>query len=305
MRAAQKLPPRATWRPCPRYAIVAVARNVLIYLGSLASVPILAIVHPWAPLAAMPFVGLAMYRLTFVMHDCSHGTLFKSPKANWICGVLVGAMSGIEFHAYQRLHRKHHASLGQPDDPQGPDYLSLPASTFGVAYHLVRPLLGYNVFKIGQVVGALEETTPHRPAHWARLAPVIVIQGCAAAVASYGFVFWWLAPLPIVSAATFGLFFAQLRGLAEHVAMPGQRAAGCVRSHRQIKIDVVLLYDLNFNYHHEHHLYPRVPSCHLPELHRRLASQQPNEFALASGMFSTIWSRLVAGINGNTARDRA
>ena len=134
---------------------------------------------------------------------------------------------------------------------------------------------------------------------------MLVIQGCAAVIASYGFVFWWLAPLPIVSGATFGLFFAQLRGFAEHVAIPGQISAGCVRSHRQIKIDVFLLYDLNFNFHRDHHLYPRVPSCHLPELHRRLVSQQPDEFALASGMFSTIWSRLVAEIHDYTARDRA
>lgn len=305
MRPAQKLSLPAAWRPCPRYAAVGIARNVLIYLGFLASVPLLALFHPWAPLAAMPLVGLAMYRLTIVMHDCSHGTLLKSRKANRFCGVLVGAMSGIEFHAYQRLHRKHHASVGRPDDPQGPDYLSLPASTFGIAYHLVRPLLGYNAFKISQVIGELERTTPHRAAHWARLAPVIVVQGCAALVASNGFVFWWLAPLPIVSAATFGLFFAQLRGLAEHVAMPGQISAGCVRSHRQIKLDILLLYDLNFNYHREHHLYPRVPSCHLPELHSCLVSQQPEEFALASGMFSTIRSRLVAGIHDYTARDRA
>ena len=137
MRAAQKLSVPEAWGPCPRYATVAIVRNVLIYLSFLGSVPLLAIFHPWAPFAAMPFVGLAMYRLTIVMHDCSHGTLLKSQKANWFCGVLTGAMSGIEFHAYQRLHRKHHASVGQPDDPQGPDYLSLPTSTLGIAYHLV------------------------------------------------------------------------------------------------------------------------------------------------------------------------
>jgi fatty acid desaturase len=303
MPAAQQL--TGTWVPSARYAVVAIVRNVSIYLACLGSVPLLAILHPLAPLAATPFVGLAMYRLTIVMHDCSHGTLLKSPKANRFCGVLAGAMSGIEFHAFQRLHWKHHASVGQPDDPQGPDYLSLPASILGIACHLVRPLLGYNVFKIGQVIVELERAAPHRAAHWVRLAPVMVVQGCAAIIASDGFAFWWLSPLPIVSAATFGLLFAQLRGFAEHVAMSGQIATGSVRSHRKNKTDSFLLYDLNFNYHREHHLYPQVPSCYLPELHRRLVSQQPNEFELASSMFTTIWSRLVGEVHDCVARNRA
>jgi len=51
---------------------------------------------------------------------------------------------------------------------------------------------------------------------------------------------------------------------------------------------------LNFNYHREHHLYPTVPSCHLPALHGRLARQQPRQFELAPSMFKSIWARVGA-----------
>jgi fatty acid desaturase len=78
-----------------------------------------------------------------------------------------------------------------------------------------------------------------------------------------------LGLLPFVSGATFGLFFSQLRGVAEH----GQLDAGggpVVRSHRPSWLDRVLLYDVNFNCHAEHHAHPQVPSCHLPSLHRAM-----------------------------------
>src|SRR5205823_5007842 len=120
-------------------------------------------------------------------------------------------MSGIEFHAFARLHWLHHRIVGRPDDPQGPDYLSLPPSQAGMVWHLLRPLMGYNIFKLRQVIRALDGSTAHRMKR-SGLMLVIGVQGCVALVASSGLVDWWLAPLPIVSAATFGLFFAQLRG---------------------------------------------------------------------------------------------
>lgn len=82
--------------------------------------------------------------------------------------------------------------------------------------------------------------------------------------------------------ATFGLFFSQLRGIAEH----GQLDAGggpIVRSHQPSWLDRVLLYDVNINCHAEHHAHPQVPSCHLPSLHR--ATGVP---ATPKSMFATL-----------------
>ena len=285
--------------PSLSYAAAGVARNVAFYLVALAAVPAVAAASPWWTIALMPLLGLSMYRLTMVMHDCLHGTLFASQAANKLCGIAAGAMSGIEFHAFARLHWAHHRHTGEPCDPQGSDYLSLPSSRSGIVGHLLLPLTGCTVFKIWLVMRALPRG--HRHIGVLALAPVIAVQGAAAFVASSGLLYWWLAPLPVLSAATFGLFFAQLRGFAEHVAMPGHPPEGNVRSHRSRLLGRVLLHDLNFNYHHEHHLHPNVPSCHLPALHRRLAAAHPGEFVLAPGMFATIRSRLAAADPGNFA----
>ena len=279
----------------PGYVVAAIARNLGLYVLALASVPLLARWSNWAPLAAIPLVGLAYYRLTLIMHDCIHATLLRSPRANRILGMALGALSGIEFGAFSRLHWQHHRVVGQPEDPQGSDYLVgwavTPAALVG---HLLRPLAGWNLFKLRQVFAALERNDP-QSSTWRWTAPAMVVgaQFAVAAIVSDWLRFWWLAPLPIASAATFGLFFAGLRGFAEHVAMPGVDPAGFARSHRPTIAGRLFLYDLNFNFHREHHLHPTVPSCRLPDLHRRLAAAG-EVGALAPGMLATVRQRVSA-----------
>lgn len=280
-------------KPSHSYAAAAIARNSALYLIALTSIPILYRWHPLSVLLGVPVLGLAMYSATIVMHDCVHGTLFASALANHLVGIAAGAVSGIEFNAFSRLHRRHHQSTGRPDDPQGPDYfIAATASRVAILWHLLRPLLGYNLFKLGQVFIAPKPASSFggRGLVW-----LLVVQIAAAAIASSGFHSWWLAFLPAASAATFGLFFAQLRGFAEHVTMPGILAVGFVRSHRPSAIDRIFLYDLNFNFHREHHLFPAVPSCHLPELSRQLADRAPEGPTSAPSMFATIASRIAAG----------
>ena len=83
------------------------------------------------------------------------------------------------------------------------------------------------------------------------LLPAAAIQLAILGVVTGGGTHPWLAVLPFASAATFGLFFSQLRGIAEHAAEAGGAMAGHVRSHAPHWLDRVLLYDLNFNYHRD------------------------------------------------------
>src|SRR5262245_23022086 len=62
-------------------------------------------------LLALPAAGF-MTRVFIIMHDCGHGSFFKSSKANHI----VGTVSGIFFHTPylhgMHDHAIHHASSG-------------------------------------------------------------------------------------------------------------------------------------------------------------------------------------------------
>jgi fatty acid desaturase len=262
-------------------------RNLGGFLALLLLMPALARPWPWTSALLLSALGLMMYRMTVVMHDCAHATLFPSRLLNRLVGTLLGAAAGLSFRAFAGLHRHHHERVGLADDPQGPHYPGdWSRSRARLLRHLLRPLLGGNLPLLGRIPAALA-AAPQRH----RLTEPVLIAGLQlawAAIVSHGFQLWWLAPAPILAAATFGLFFSQLRGFAEHAALPGTDPAGHVRSHRPHPLDRLLLYDVNFNYHREHHHYPQVPSCRLPALHAALAAQGGWPIAPPATMFATL-----------------
>lgn len=279
--------------PDAGYGWSAAIRNFIGFVALLLLMPVLAGSRPWTAALLVPALGLMMYRMTIVMHDCAHETLFPSRRLNRVVGTLLGAAAGLSFHGFARSHRQHHRRAGLPDDPQGPHYLG-DWSRPWLLWHLLRPLLGGNLPLLRRIPPAF--AAAELPA-WQRLAEPALVAGLQliwAAVVSRGFQLWWLTPAPILAAATFGMFFSQLRGFAEHAAAPGAEPAGFVRSHRSHPIDRLLLYDLNFNYHREHHLYPGLPSCRLPALQAALAAERGAPTVLPPTMFATIWRRWLA-----------
>lgn len=73
------------------------------------------------------------------------------------------------------------------------------------------------------------------------------------------------------------------RGVAEHGVVDEHAEVRNVRSHAPNLLDRVLLYDVNFNYHREHHEHPQVPSCHLPAVQR-----DSNAPYASKSMFGTL-----------------
>jgi fatty acid desaturase len=104
--------------PSDRYGWSAVLRNVLPFFLLLWFIPLAADASPYAPWLLTPLLGLLIYRISVVMHDCVHHTLFKNRHLNSRIGLLLGAMTGIDFQQFSRQHWLHHRIYGKPDDPQ-------------------------------------------------------------------------------------------------------------------------------------------------------------------------------------------
>src|SRR5262249_3979425 len=270
-------------RPSNAYGWHGVLRNVIPFLLLIALAPFLARWSGAAPWLLAPLVGLFAYRITIVMHDCIHRSLFTTAALNQRVGTLLGGVTGIDFGSFSRQHLLHHRLYGRPGDPQGFHYLGLKNATpAAFAWHLLRPLLGCNL----RYALAESLVRPRNLAAAARngdLPTLATIQLVILALATGGGAHPELAALPFVSAASFGLFLSQLRGIAEHGAEAAGAMAGLVRSHAPHWLDSVLLYDLNFNYHREHHLYPPPPSRDLATLHG-----MPGGAPAASSMLCTI-----------------
>jgi fatty acid desaturase len=263
----------------------AVARNLLPYFLLLLIAPVLAARSALFPWLLAPLFGLFAYRLTIVMHDCTHYALYRSRRTNDRVGRLLGAVTGIDFESFRSQHWRHHEVYGQPGDPQGFHYDRLHAMTpLGLRRHLLRPLLGFNL------IYTFRESVLY-PRHWRRLIRsgeaflIVAVQAALLLIVTGAAKYWSLALLPALSEVTFGLFFSQLRGIAEHGMVDQAKRANYVRSHAPHFLDRLLLYDLNFNYHAEHHRYPGFPSCHLPAIQRALRSA---DVATGDSMFATL-----------------
>src|SRR5262249_38303408 len=199
-----------------RYGWRAVLRNVAPLILLFAAAPTLARCAPFAPWLLAPVIGLFVYRTTIVMHDCIHRSLFKSAQLNELVGTLLGGVTGIDFASFRRQHLLHHRRYGRPGDPQGFHYLGLKTkSRPGFAWHVLRPLLGANL-PYALAESLLRPRNIAAAARSGNLAALASIQLALLGIVTGGGAHPCLALLPFASAATFGLFFSQLRGIAEH-----------------------------------------------------------------------------------------
>jgi fatty acid desaturase len=269
-------------KPSDGYGWRAVIRNVLPLFALLWVAQFLAGKNALAPWGLAPVIGLYLYRITIVMHDCTHHTLFESRRLNRMIGSLMGVISGVDFNSFCQQHWRHHQSYGRAGDPQGFQYLELRSMTPGeLRWHLAKPLFGLSMRNV-VAESLLAPRNLARLLRTGELAIVALVQLVILTIVTRVGTYPVLAALPFLSGATFGLFFSQLRGIAEHSAPAGSDTY-VVRSHEPSRLDRIFLYDVNFNYHAEHHAHPQIPSCHLPAFHR--AERIP----LASGkMFDTL-----------------
>ena len=200
-----------------------------------------------------------------VIHDCGHLTLFSERWVNIWIGKLLGAITGIDLDSFRNRHWEHHKIFCKEGDPQGFHYLNIKSKTKAAfLWHLFRPLIGYNLqYVISESILSLNnliKSVKNGDIVLIIFVQILIMMG----VTGFG-QHIQLALLPMISAATFGLFFSQLRGIAEHGTRAVTSSGQLVRSHLGDILGQLFLYDVNFNYHKEHHDHPSIPSCNLPK----------------------------------------
>jgi fatty acid desaturase len=291
--------PREWYAPDDAFGWRAVVVLFGVLTGGVAALPVL--VDWWGPLAVLPVlpvIGAYVYKLTILMHECCHRTLFRSRSVNDRIGLVCGGFLVTSYDGFCRAHWQHHRHCGTDEDGEDSDYLTLQdASSPQLVMHLLKPLLGVQAFRMAVgAVGAIlarrgsatggegtseppAASAPHpRPAPRptpivspaAQLAAIVACQIGLALLATGGGRHLWLALAYPVTAGTFGLFFSRVRAFCEHVRLDRHVGECSVRSHLPNPVDRLFFYTLNMNLHVEHHLFPQVPACHLPRVRARL-----------------------------------
>jgi fatty acid desaturase len=228
----------------------------------------------WA--CARPFLGLATYAVAArlgwwwltpvivflifvavvtVTHDVVHGSLGLGPRQTEWALFAFGAVLLESGHAYRASHLQHHSRFPNPDDPEGdPARMSFWKAVLHGPVFL--PRLWWWTYRRSQ--GRLDQR------RW-----LLVEAAWALAVPAAGILLWLWTPAVLLYAAlaVVGSWVYPL--LTVHLPHHGFGTTPLTQT-SSLRGRVIPALFLELTFHLEHHLYPSVPSHHLPELARRL-----------------------------------
>jgi fatty acid desaturase len=227
----------------------------LVTIWVLAAIVIETNYHELLTFFATILIAFVLGAAPVLMHEAVHGNIVRSRSANYLVGLLSGAVALLSVTAYRDYHLYHHANYRDTDDQLRIAGFDLTSPIVAIATLLV----GSYVFLILlPFVGWKRCKKPKR-----MLAEYTGIILCAAAAVTFEpqlAVSVWLLPLSI------SLLLTNIRGLAEHA---WTQTGGEFTSVRTVISNKALSYFiLNINYHLEHHLYPGIPWYNLPEAHK-------------------------------------
>lgn len=239
----------------------------------------------WGLFLSVPLIAMLMFRNFSMMHEAVHSAAAPSSRfLNNAIGVWSGALCLLPFEPWKKIHLEHHLWSGNIDrDPSMslvkifPRWPKALRSILNFAWKMWLPVMAclqYAVFGFHSL-----RLLRKNWSSWAYMASVfvpILVWGAILTFASKTFLLAALLPGVI-------LYFLAIEvvNFPHHLELPkleGDRkdklwdqhktARSCVYP-RWISEYVVL----NFNYHIEHHLYPRAPWHQLPAIHKALSQR--------------------------------
>jgi acyl-lipid omega-6 desaturase (Delta-12 desaturase) len=266
--------------PRLKRGLLDIATSAGPYLALCVTMYLMLSVSPWIVVAlVLPTAGF-LVRVYVVFHDCAHGSLLPSRRANVWAGRILGLLVLTPFRCFRYEHAGHHATAGDLDrrgigDVETLTVAEYQARTRGgrLAYRLFRhPLV---MFGLGPVAGMLIEPRLVRrgtPSHLRRstLALDAVLLVMVAAL-------WWLigwqdllivwAPAALLAgSAGIWLFYIQHQFeptyWKRHEEWSSAEAA--LRGSSYLKLPKLLqFFTANIGLHHVHHLNARIPNYEL------------------------------------------
>ena len=70
---------------------------------------------PWYTIACSIVAAGFVVRTFIILHDCTHGSFFKSKKANNRVGFITGVLTSFPYEKWKREHTIHHATSSNLD----------------------------------------------------------------------------------------------------------------------------------------------------------------------------------------------
>jgi len=232
---------------------------------------------------AIPASGF-LVRTFILFHDCSHGSLLPTKRANAWLGTVLGLMVYSPFLRWRHDHAIHHATSGDLDRRGGGDVRTLTVAEYHalpprsrLAYRLFRnPLI---MFGVGPIVALL--IGPRLVARDARprlrrsvIGTNIALAILLAALCWYlGWLNFLLVQAPTVmlaGSAGIWLFYVQHQFEDAYWEDTGDWSYtdAALRGSSYLKLPPILqFFSGSIGLHHVHHLNSRIPNSNLQRAH--------------------------------------
>ena len=254
------------------------------------AVLVLVPIRPLAWLISLVLLGVRQLALAILMHECAHGSLFRSRALNEHLGKwLIAAPMWLQLEDYRRHHLKHHAHTSLDGDPDLGLVSPFPVTRWSLTRKILRDLSGIAFIK--RVIGILlmdlgvltysastgqQRVTPRPPLRsmlkglLVHTGPMVItnvaLWGVLAALGHGWLYFAWV----LAYATTFSLFL-RIRSIAEHaVAEASDDPLTNTRTTHAGPLARLTVAPHHVNFHLEHHLLPTVPHYRLKRLHQLL-----------------------------------
>lgn len=276
------LAPFAT--PCPRRGLLAVATSAIPYLALTGAI--------YATLGASLLLTGALtilaagflVRVFVVFHDCAHGSLLPSRRANMWLGSAFGLLVLSPFVRWRHDHAVHHATAGDLDRRGVGDIITLTVDEY--AARSVRGRLGYRLLRnplvmfglgpiLAMVIGPRIVARGARPrmrnSVLATDAVIVAVVGSLCWLIGWqDFLLIWAPAAMLAGSVGIWLFYVQHQFEDTYWQHNGvwTYADAALRGSSHLALPPVLrFFTGNIGLHHVHHLNARIPYYHLPGAH--------------------------------------
>src|SRR5262249_13362585 len=238
----------------------------------------------WLTLSLAPLAAGLMTRIFIILHDCGHGSFFKSPRANHIIGTICGILTHTPYFQWTREHAIHHASSGDLSRRGVGDVTTLTVKEYlalskwdRLKYRLYRnPLvmLGIGpqyIFLLRHRFAGKHSGRRERNNLYLINLAILAIYGSLWLLIGLKALLMILAPIMIVAgAAGVWHFFAPHQCEEKdwgELAEWGYAASALLGSSYYRLPRVLQWFSGNIGFHHIHHLSPKIPNYKLQRCH--------------------------------------
>ncbi len=285
-------PNRSPWRevlapfavPCPRRGLFAVATSAVPYLALCALMYLTLDVSVLLTLAlAIPTAGF-LVRVFVVFHDCAHGSLLPSRRANAVVGTVLGLFVLSPFRRWKHDHAVHHATSGDLDRRGVGDVITLTVTEYAarsprgqLGYRMIRnPLVMFGLGPvIAMVIGPRIVARDARPRMrnsvlWTDAALVVIVGALCWLIGWQAFLIVWAPSALLAGSVGIWLFYVQHQFEDAYWQSSGEwsYADAALRGSSYLKLHPVLMFFTgNIGLHHVHHLNARIPNYNLQRAH--------------------------------------